>query len=53
MNELLQLEISKTEDMATVAAILVMNGYTVRKATYKANDGWTKIVLQAKKETEK
>lgn len=46
---MIQLEISKDEDKATVAAILVMNGYTVRKATVPG-DGWVKVVLQAWKE---
>jgi glutamate-1-semialdehyde aminotransferase len=50
---MIQLEISKDEDKATVAAILVMNGYTVRKATIKMEDGWHRVVIQAKKEQEK
>lgn len=50
---MIQLEISKDEDKATVAAILVMNGYTVRRATIKMEDGWHRVVIQAKKEQEK
>ena len=47
--EMIQLEISKDEDKATVAAILVMNGYTVRKVSVP-DGGWCRVVLQAWKE---
>ena len=44
--EMIQLEISKDEDKATVASILVMNGYTVRKVSVP-DGGWCRVVLQA------
>ena len=47
-----QLEITKDEDKATVAAILVMNGYTVAKVKATDSKGRSKYVLQAWKEGE-
>lgn len=47
---MIQLEITKDDDKATVAAILVMNGYTVRKVKIDDGKGRGKFVLQAWKE---
>lgn len=47
---MIQLEITKDEDKATVAQILVMNGYTVRKVKVKDESGRSKFVLQAWKD---
>ena len=47
--EKIQLEISKDEDKATVSAILVMNGYTVKKEKIIIN-GRGKYVLTAWKD---
>ena len=44
--EVIRLEISKEDNKATVAAILVMNGYTVRKTKVIIN-GESKYVLEA------
>ena len=49
--EIVRLEISKDTDKETVAAILVMNGYTVRKAKVLVN-GKNKYVLEAWKDEE-
>ncbi|MBQ9113886.1 MAG: hypothetical protein IJY05_03080 [Clostridia bacterium] len=46
---MIQLEISKEDDKATVAAILVMNGYTVKKEKIIVN-GRGKFVLMAWKD---
>lgn len=43
------LEIAKEDDKATVSAILVMNGYTVRKVKIVVN-GRSKYVIEAWKE---
>lgn len=51
-DKIIQLEIARDEDKGVVAAILVLNGYTVRKAVIR-EDGWSKVVLQAKKEQPK
>lgn len=50
--ELIRLEISKDTDKETVAAILVMNGYTVRKAKIVLN-GKSRYVIEAWKDEEK
>lgn len=51
---MLQIEIAKDDDKATVAAILVMNGYTVRKVKVSDGKGGRgKFVLQAWKDEEK
>ncbi len=50
---MLQIEIAKDDDKATVAAILVMNGYTVRKVKVADGKGRGKFVLQAWKDEEK
>jgi hypothetical protein len=48
---MIQLEIQKEDDKATVAAILVMNGYTVRKVKVADGKGGRgKFVLQAWKD---
>jgi hypothetical protein len=50
---MIQLEITREDDKATVAAILVMNGYTVRKAKI-ADKTKTRgrVILQAWKDEE-
>ena len=51
---MLQIEIAKDDDKSTVAAILVMNGYTVRKVKVADGKGGRgKFVLQAWKDEEK
>lgn len=50
--EKITLEITSNEDKATVAAILVTNGYTVRKATITVNNR-KKAVLEAWKDDAK
>jgi hypothetical protein len=50
---MIQLEISKDDDKATVAAILIMNGYTVRKIKVDDVKGRGKFVLQAWKDEDK
>lgn len=51
MAEIMQLEIQKEEHKEQVAAILVMNGYTVRKVKVQDSKGGKgKYVLQAWKE---
>ena len=50
---MLQLEIQKDDDKATVAAILVMNGYTVKKTKIADKNGRGKFVLMAWKDEEK
>lgn len=47
--EVIRLEISKDDNKATVAAILVMDGYTVRKTKVLVN-GKNKYVLEAWKD---
>ena len=47
--DVLRLEISKDTDKETVAAILVMNGYTVRKAKVVLN-GKSRYVIEAWKD---
>ena len=47
---MIQLEITKDEDKAVVAQILVMNGYTVRKVKVADDKGRSKYVLQAWKD---
>jgi hypothetical protein len=48
---MIQIEITKDEDKATVASILVMNGYTVRKVKVADGKGGRgKYVLQAWKD---
>ena len=47
---MIQIEIAKEDDKATVAAILVMNGYTVRKVKVSGDKGRGKFVLQAWKD---
>ena len=49
--EKIKLDIRLDSDKRTVAAILVDNGYTVRKATIKVG-GRSKTVLEAYKEDE-
>ena len=49
MKETIYLEITSNEDKATVAAILVMNGYTVKKTMQMVNNR-KKAVLEAWKE---
>ena len=48
----MNLEIAKDSDKETVAAILVMNGYTVRKTAVLIN-GRKKTVLEAWKNEQK
>ena len=48
--EIIQLEIQKEEHKEQVAAILVMNGYTVRKVKVSGDKGRGKFVLQAWKD---
>ena len=48
----MQLEIQKDEDKAKVAAILIMNGYTVRKVKSADKNGRNKYVLEAWKDKE-
>lgn len=47
--EVIRLEIQKEDDKATVSAILVMNGYTVRKVKIVVN-GKSKYVIEAWKD---
>jgi hypothetical protein len=49
MEQVIQLDISLDADKRTVAAILVANGYTVRKSTIVVS-GRKKTVLEAFKE---
>ena len=49
---MIQLEIQKDEDKAKVAAILIMNGYTVRKRKSADKNGRSKYVLEAWKDKE-
>lgn len=49
---MIQLEITKDDDKAAVAAILVMNGYTVKKEKIVIN-GRGKFVLTAWKDEKK
>lgn len=49
---MIKLEISKDDDKATVAAILVMNWYTVRKTKIADKNGRGKFVLEANKDEE-
>lgn len=50
--EVIRLEISKEDNKATVAAILVMDGYTVHKTKVLVN-GKNKYVLEAWKDEER
>ena len=52
--DVLRLEISKDTDKATVASILVMNGYTVRKVKIAVSGkSGGKYVIEAWKDEEK
>ena len=50
-NSWYQLEIKTDTNKATVAAILIMDGYTVRLATVKEPNGRAKKVLQYRKDS--
>lgn len=49
---MIRLEIQKEDDKATVASILVMNGYTVRKVKIVLN-GKSRYVIEAWKDEDK
>ena len=47
------IEIAKEDDKATVAAILIMNGYTVRKVKMPDKNGRGKFVIEYWKDEDK